>query len=366
MREKRHAPDYLLLAIIMALLCMGVVMVFSASTSVSHREVGNSWLYIRKQLTWVVVGSMAMYMGSRINYWKWQQLANLALVVTVLALLAVWVPGLGVTRNGSTRWLDLGFTQMQPSEVAKVTLMVWVAHVLASKPERINRFFKGTVPILGVTGLICGLVLLQPDLGTAIAIALVVCLVLFAAGLPWGQIVFLGVGGLGSVALAILLAPYRMARFTAFLDPWKDPSDTGYQIIQSLYAIGPGGLFGRGLGKSLQKQFFLPEPHNDFIFSVTAEELGFLGGAALIVLFLLLAIRGLRIAVRAPDRFSSLLATGITAMVVSQAAVNFAVVTGSMPVTGIPLPLVSYGGSSLSIILGSFGVLLNISRFCRE
>jgi len=319
-------------------------MVFSASTSVSHREDGTPWLYIRKQLTWVVIGSIAMYFAIRINYWKWQQLANIALAATVLALVLVWVPGLGVTRNGSTRWINLGFTMMQPSEVAKVTLMVWVANMLATKSERIKRFFKGTVPILAVTGLICGLVLLQPDLGTAIAIGLVVCLVLFAAGLPWGQIVALGSGGLGAVALAILVAPYRLARFMSFIDPWKDPSDTGYQIIQSLYAIGPGGLFGRGLGKSLQKQFFLPEPHNDFIFAVTAEELGFIGGAALIILFLLLAIRGLRIAVRAPDRFSSLLATGITAMVVSQAAVNFAVVTGSMPVTGIPLPLVSYGG----------------------
>lgn len=366
MREKRHAPDYLLLAIVMTLVCMGVVMVFSASTSVSHRLAGNPWFYIRKQLTWVVVGSIAMFFASRINYWKWQQLANIGLIVTVVALVLVWVPGLGFSAKGSYRWVNLGFTNLQPSEVAKVTLMVWVANMLATKPERVKLFFKGTVPILVVTGLICGLVLLQPDLGTTVAIALVVCLVLFAAGLPWGQIIGLGSAGLGAIALAILVAPYRMARFMAFMDPWKDPSDTGYQIIQSLYAIGPGGLFGRGLGKSFQKQFFLPEPHNDFIFSVAAEELGFIGGAALIILFLLLAIRGLRIAVRAPDRFSSLLATGITAMVVSQAIVNFAVVTGSMPVTGIPLPLVSYGGSSLSIIMGSFGVLLNISRYCRE
>ncbi|MBS3950642.1 MAG: putative lipid II flippase FtsW [Peptococcaceae bacterium] len=366
MREKRHAPDYLLLAIVMALIGMGVVMVFSASTSVSHRLTGNPWFYIHKQLTWVFVGSIAMYFASHINYWKWQQLADLGIIVTVLVLVMVWVPGLGISVKGSSRWVDLGFTTMQPSEVAKVTLMVWSANMLATKPGRIKLFFKGTVPILAVTGLICGLVLLQPDLGTAVAIAWVVCVVLFAAGLPWGQIIATGSVGLGAIALAILVAPYRMARFMSFLDPWKDPSDTGYQIIQSLYAIGPGGLFGRGLGKSFQKQFFLPEPHNDFIFSVTAEELGFIGGAAVMILFLLIAIRGLRIAVRAPDRFSSLLATGITAMVVSQAIVNFAVVTGSMPVTGIPLPLVSYGGSSLSIIMGSFGVLLNISKFCRE
>jgi len=365
-KEKRHAPDYLLLAVVMTLVSIGVVMVFSASTSVSHRLVGNTWHYARRQLTWVVVGSIAMYLASRINYWKWQPLANLALGATILCLVLVWVPGIGITAKGSSRWVNLGFTTMQPSEVAKVTLMVWVSSMLSTKAERIKYFFKGTVPILAVTGLICGMVLLQPDLGTAVAIALVVCVVLFAAGLPWGQIIALAAGGAGAIAAAIYLAPYRMARFLAFLDPWKDPTDTGYQIIQSLYAIGPGGLFGRGLGKSLQKQFFLPEPHNDFIFSVTAEELGLIGGAAIIILFMLLAIRGLRIAVRAPDRFSSLLATGITAMVVSQAIVNFAVVTGSMPVTGIPLPLISAGGSSMSIIMGSFGVLLNISKYCRE
>lgn len=366
MREKRHAPDYLLLAVIIALVCVGVVMVFSASTSISHSEVGNPWHYIRKQITWAVIGTVAMYLAARINYWKWQQLANIGLGVTLLLLVLVLVPGIGITVNGSSRWVWLGFFQLQPSEVAKVTLLVWVANRLCVNTERIKHFVKGSVPILAVTGVICGLVLMQPDLGTSIAIAMVVCLVMFAAGLPWSQIVALGVAGLGALGVAIYVAPYRLARFMTFFDPWKDPTDKGYQIIQSLYAIGPGGLFGRGLGKSLQKQFFLPAPHNDFIFSVTAEELGFIGGAALIILFVVLAIRGLRIAVRAPDRFSSLLATGITAMVVCQAIVNFAVVTGSMPVTGIPLPLVSYGGSSLLIIMSSFGVLLNISKYCRE
>lgn len=366
MKEKRHAPDYLLLAAILALVCLGVVMVFSASTSVSQSRFGNPWYLIRRQLLWAALGAGAMFLTSKINYWKWQQLSLLGLLGTVVLLLLVWVPGIGISVNGSSRWVSLGFTGVQPSEIAKVTLMIWVAQMITKNPERLKSFIRGTLPMLLVIGFLSGLVLLQPDLGTAVALAMVACLVLFAAGLPVAQMVFLGAVGASGIALAIIMAPYRMARFMTFLDPWKDPTDKGYQVIQSLYAIGPGGLFGRGLGKSLQKQFFLPEPHNDFIFAVTAEELGFIGGAALMLLFALIAIRGLRVAVRAPDRFSSLVATGITSMVVSQAMINFAVVTGSMPVTGIPLPLVSYGGSSLLIIMASLGILLNISKFCRE
>lgn len=366
MKMKHRSPDYILLAAIMSLICIGVVMVYSASTSLSYAMVGHEWHFIIRQILWTVLGTVALYVASRINYRKWQQLAGLGLVCTVILLLFVWMPGIGVTIQGSSRWINLGVVRVQPSEVAKVTLMIWLADRLARRPGRLTSFIRGTLPLLAVAGLIGSPILLQPDLGTAVAIILVFGLVLFVAGLPMTQtIALVGVGGV-VLAQLIRMAPYRFERYMAFLDPWKDPLDTGYQIIQSLYAIGTGGLFGRGFGGGQQKRFFLPEPHNDFIFSTLAEELGFLGGALLIFLFAVLAVRGMRVALRAPDRFGSLLATGITSMVISQAMINIAVVTASVPVTGITLPLVSYGGSSLLIIMGSLGILLNVSKHISE
>jgi len=288
------------------------------------------------------------------------------LLATILLLLALYVPGVGFSVQGSTRWINLGLFNLQPSEIAKVTMVMWVAAFLARKADRLRSFTKGTMPVLLVTGLVAGLIFDQPDLGTAVAIVLVMCLVLFAGGLPWGQIISLGVLGIGLLAVGIKTADYRLERFMSFLNPWQDPLDTGYHIIQSLYAIGLGGIFGRGLGESIQKRFFLPEPHNDFIFAIISEEWGFIGGAVIIALFGAVAWRGLRIAARAPDKFSGLLATGLTSMIVSQAFINMGVVTGLMPVTGITLPFISYGGSSLLMVMGSAGVLLNISRFCRE
>jgi cell division protein FtsW len=365
MREKRHAPDYLLLATIIVLVSVGVLMVFSASTSISHARFGHGWYYLRRQATFALLGSLAMYVASRVNYWKLQQLSSAGLIVSIVLLLLVFVPQVAMSSHGATRWIKLGPIPLQPSEVAKVTLALWIADVLARKGDKIKRFVSGSLPIMLVTGIICLMVVLQPDLGTAVAIAAIMGVMLFTAGMPLYQIGVLGALAGGALVAAIVVAPYRLVRVISFMNPWNDPSDTGYQIIQSLYAIGPGGIFGRGIGKSFQKQFFLPEPHNDFIFSVLAEELGFVGGMAVILLFAVLAVRGMRIALRAPDRFSSLLATGITAMIVSQAIVNLAVVTGSMPVTGIPLPLVSAGGSSLLIVMGALGILLNISKYCK-
>lgn len=317
-------------------------------------------------MLWAIAGIVALTIASYINYRKWQQASTVLLLATILLLLALYVPGVGFSVQGSTRWINLGLFNVQPSEIAKVTMVMWVAAFLARKADRLRSFTKGTMPVLLVTGLVAGLIFDQPDLGTAVAIVLVMCLVLFAGGLPWGQIISLGVLGIGLLAVGIKTADYRLERFMSFLNPWQDPLDTGYHIIQSLYAIGLGGIFGRGLGESIQKRFFLPEPHNDFIFAIISEEWGFIGGAVIIALFGAVAWRGLRIAARAPDKFSGLLATGLTSMIVSQAFINMGVVTGLMPVTGITLPFISYGGSSLLMVMGSAGVLLNISRFCRE
>ena len=362
----KGAPDYALLIFILALVTAGVVMVYSASFPLSLTRHGHGWFFAIRQMLWAMAGLAALTVASYINYKKWQQASLALLFVTILLLLSLYVPGIGFSVQGSTRWINLGPFNVQPSEIAKVTMVMWVAAFLARKADRLRSFWKGTMPVLLVTGLVAGLVFDQPDLGTAVAIVLVMCLVLFAGGLPWGQIISLGVLGIGLLALGIRTADYRLERFMSFLNPWQDPLDTGYHIIQSLYAIGLGGVFGRGLGESIQKRFFLPEPHNDFIFAIISEEWGFIGGAIIIALFGAVAWRGLRIAARAPDKFSGLLATGLTSMIVSQAFVNMAVVTGLMPVTGITLPFISYGGSSLLIVMGSAGVLLNISRFCRE
>jgi len=341
-------------------------MVFSSSISLSRALVGHQWHFIHRQILWTVLGAIAMFITSRLPYRNWQKLSTIGLIGTLVLLVLVWMPGVGVTVQGSSRWISLGLVRIQPSELAKVTLILWVADRLARRPGRLNSFWSGTLPLLIVVGAVAGLVLLQPDLGTAVAIVVAFALILFVAGLPLGQMLALGGVGAALLALFIRIAPYRMERFVAFLDPWKDPLDTGYHIIQSLYAIGTGGLFGRGWGSGWQKHFFLPEPHNDFIFATLAEELGFFGGSVLILLFIGVAARGMRVALRAPDRFAALVATGITAMIVAQAMMNFAVVTGSVPVTGIPLPLVSYGGSSLLIVMSSIGILVNISKYAQE
>ncbi|HSL93401.1 MAG TPA: putative peptidoglycan glycosyltransferase FtsW, partial [Bacillota bacterium] len=248
------------------------------------------------------------------------------------------------------------------SEVVKIALILWTADKLARKGVKLRSLARGSASILLVTGIL-GLLVAVHDLGTAVAIVLVAGIMLFSAGVPMLHLMGMVLGALGGMVVMVWRAPYRWERIASFRNPWLDPQDTGYHLIQSLYAIGSGGLWGRGLGKSLQKEFFLPDPHNDFIFSVLAEELGFLGAFAVIALFLLVAWRGIRAALRAPDTFSALLACGVTAMVVTQAAINIAVVTGSIPVTGITLPLVSYGGSSLLITMVSLGILINITRY---
>ncbi|MBT9135041.1 MAG: putative peptidoglycan glycosyltransferase FtsW [Firmicutes bacterium] len=366
MRTRSEHPDYILLVVILMLVTIGVMMVYSASFPLSLLRFDHQWHFVSRHLLWALFGVIAMIVASRINYWKWQQLSNVLLASTLLLLLLVFVPGIGVTVQGSTRWIGLGFFNMQPAEVAKIALVLWVAARLAQKERTLLNFWRGTIPIIVVTGIMAALVLRQPDLSTAVVLVLGAGFVLFAGGLPWGQILLLSGLGASALYLGITSAEYRLARFMTFLDPWKDPTDAGYQIIQSLYAIGLGGVFGRGLGASIQKHFFLPDPHNDFVFAVTSEEFGFFGGAVLIALFALLAVRGLRIAIRSPDKFGGFLATGITAMIVAQAFMNIAVVTGSVPVTGITLPLISYGGSSLVIVMGSLGILLNISKYCRE
>ncbi len=360
MEARRGIPDLYLLLIVFSILGIGIVMVGSASSVDALAVYHNPYYFLERQIIWSVLGTAAMLFFSRISYWRWQRNPWPLYIITVVLLAAVLVPHVGREVNGSRRWLGFGPLTVQPSEFAKLSMILVFAATLTT--WKVRDFWHGLVPHVLLLAVVGGLVILQPDLGTAAALAGTAAVMLFVAGARMKHLGLLGALSLPTVALLILKTPYRRERFFAFLDPWKHPHSSGYHIIQALYALGSGGLLGDGLGRSRLKYFYLPEQHTDFIFAILGEELGFIGGAAVIVLFVLLAIRGYRIALRAPDNFGAILATGLTTMVVLQAAINIGVVTGSLPITGIPLPFVSYGGSSLVFSLAGVGILLNISK----
>lgn len=363
--RKREA-DFIILFTAMTLLAFGIVMVFSASFSIVEASRGDSFYHLRRQAFWALLGLAGMIFFSNYDYWKLKRWANLGLVASFVLLVAVFIPGIGIEKNGAYRWIGIGGMTGQPSDLAKVALLLFAAAYLSRKDVRVDKFMEGPFPVLAVLGVFFLMVLKQPDLGTAVAMAGTVMVVIFVAGMPLKQIVMLGGASLPALFYLMASEEYRLRRLLSFRDPWSDPLNTGYQIIQSLYALGPGGLFGVGLGRGRQKLFYLPEPHSDFIFAVIGEELGFIGTASVLILFALLLWRGFKIALMAPDAFGSLLATGVTAMIGLQALMNIGVVTGSIPVTGINLPLISAGGSSLLFTMCGLGVLLNISKYVKS
>ncbi len=373
MKRRKHAPDFVLIVTTLLLLAIGIVMVYSASEYVSRNTTrsaenpeGYNYYVVRRQLIWVALGLVVMWVGSKLNYWRLAVLAKFGYIVTVIMLIMVKIPGIGITRYGATRWLGVEPFVFQPSEIAKLTLALFLARWLSNRMDKIKTFTQGLLPPLVYTGIICGLVMLQPDLGTTIVIFSIAAVLIFVAGARWKHILVLGVASVAAILVLIYIEPYRLERLLSFRNPWADPLDTGHQLIQSYYALGPGGLFGRGLAQSIQKRFYLPFPHTDFILAIIGEELGFVGTSLVTLLFGVFIWRGLRIALNAPDNFGVLLASALTATVGLQAIINIAVVTGSIPTTGIPLPLISAGGSSLIFTLGAIGVLLNISKYSRE
>jgi len=337
-------------------------MVFSSSAVTSNIWYDDAYFYFKRQLIWALIGIVCMLVVMKLNYLRIKDMAIPLMIVALLCLILVVTP-LGIEAKGATRSLGVGFLRFSPSELAKIAMVMFLAKVMEVNLDSMRSFVKGIIPYLILIALVCGLIMLQPDLGTAFAIAGTAFFMMLAAGARWSHLGVIAVSGAGLVAAAIAVAPYRLERFIAFLNPWKYPTDEGFQTIQSLYALGSGGLFGMGLGRSRQKFFYLPEQHTDFIFAILGEELGFLGAFLVICLFLLFAWRGFKIALNAPDTFSSLLATGLTVMVVFQAAINIGVVSGALPVTGITLPFISYGGSSLLFSMIGVGLLLNISRY---
>lgn len=365
MGKARTNPDTMIILSTLLILGIGVVMVFSASAVLAFHDFGDSYYYLKRQLFFAALGLVGMYLAMNVDYWVWKKYAKIGLIAGFLLLVVVLIPGVGVVRGGARSWLGVASFGIQPSEYMKLAMIVFLAKMLSEDQKHIVHFTKGLLPALMLVGAAFGLIMLQPDLGTGAVLVGSSLLVIYTAGARISHLSYLALIGVAGFIGLIVMAPYRLLRITAFLDPWKDPLGAGYQAIQSLYAIGPGGLIGLGLGMSRQKYNYLPEPQTDFIFSIIAEELGFIGGTVVLLLFLLLIWRGMRTAITAPDTFGSLLALGIVGLIAVQVIINIGVVIGMFPVTGITLPLISAGGSSLTLVLTAIGILLNISRYAR-
>ncbi len=352
-------PDVVLILVTATILLVGLVMVFSASYATAGEDLHDTYYFIKNQLRWAVIGLVVMYIAMRVDYHTWRSLAlpGYALALVLLGLVLV----IGNEAYGGQRWFRLGPVSVQPSELAKLAIINFIAAYVAGRRAEIGRLWHGFLLPLSAAIIAVGLIMLEPDLGTSLAIIGVSMLMFFSAGARLGHLTALVLAAVPATVLLIILEPYRMRRLMIFPNPWQDAKGAGWNIIQSLYAIGSGGLFGLGLGASRQKFHYLPEQQTDFIFAIIAEELGLVGAAALVALFLVLAWRGYRAALKAPDLYGCMLATGLTTMIVLQAAMNMAVVTSLIPTTGIPLPLVSFGGTSLLVTLAGIGVLLNIS-----
>ena len=358
----KNPIDFTLLITILLLLSIGLIMLLSASSPSALSESGNSYSYFYKQAIFAVAGLFMMWVISNIDYRFYQKYYKLAYVIAFLALLAVLF--IGRTVNGAKRWIYVTDTlSIQPSEMAKLLMIIFFAAILVKNRDELNKYGKGFIKHLLLLVPIIGLLLVEPHFSASIIIIGIVAIMMIIAGCKfWHFLVTGAVVGVPGIIALILLEQYRLERVTTFLDPWKDATGSGWQVIQSLYAIGSGGLFGAGLGESKQKYLYIPEPHNDFIFSILGEELGFIGCAIVIILFAIFIWRGILIAMKSPDMFGSLMAMGITAQVAIQVIINIAVVTSSMPATGMPLPFFSYGGTSLFILLCEMGILLNISK----
>lgn len=354
------AADNGMVIAVAGLLVIGLVMVMSASSVTSHLEFGDPYAYAKRQLLWAVIGLVGMGVLSRIPYQMLQPLALPGLLLSIVLLVFVLVAGAEV--GGSKRWLAVGGLNLQPSELAKVAVVNFLAAFAAARARDIEHFWRGLLPALAVAAVPVGLIFLEPDFGTAASLMATSVLVLFAAGARLSHLVGIGLAVLPVGYMLVRNEPYRWRRIMAFIDPWADKMDSGWNVIQSLLAIGSGGLFGLGLGEGRQKYLYVPEQHTDFIFAILGEELGFIGAGLVVFLFFVVAWRGYRAALQAPDLYGCLLGAGLTSMIVFQALLNIGVVTGSLPVTGITLPFISFGGSSLVMTLAAVGILLNISR----
>jgi cell division protein FtsW len=357
-----NRPDLWLLIATAGLVGLGLVMMFNASYFHAQERYGDPFLFFRKQLLALAIGTVALAAASRLRLDLFERLAVPLLLCSILALIVVLVPGLGALRGGARRWLALGGFSIQPSEFAKLAVVLYLARSIARKQERMRQFALGVLPHLIVVGGCAVLIAAQPDFGTATILGLVLVLMLFAGGARPIHLAGVALAALPVVTVVLLWAPYRWERVLAFLDPWRYKQDLAFQLVQSLIAFGSGGLTGVGLGESRQKMFFLPEAHTDFLFALIGEELGVVGALVVLGLFAVVGMRGFRVALRHPDTFASMLAFGLTLMLLLQAVVNVGVVVGLLPTKGLALPFLSYGGSALISALVQVGVLSALSR----
>ena len=358
---RKLKSDKLLFLATLLLVCASVVMVYSASAVLALERFNQPYLFLIRQAMWSVLGLAVLAIAMRFDYSNYRQPAFIWMLLALVAVALVAVL-FGAPINGTHRWFGLGGIGVQPSELAKLSAIFFIAAILERRMHRIDEVSYALVPIGLAVALLVGLILLEPDFGTAMSLMMIAAVMVFAAGLNYRYLVGVILGGLPIIYIVLMSAPYRRRRLMAFWNPWDDPLGDGFQVIQSLIAVGAGGVFGRGLMNGIQKLFYLPEPHTDFIYAVIGEELGLVGTTLVLLCFLVITWRGLRIAMHAPDRFGSFLALGLTTMIAVQALVNISVVLGIVPNKGIPLPFVSAGGSSLLINLLGMGVLLNVSQ----
>ncbi len=361
MFKKLEEYDLVIMLMAIALTCFGVVMVYSASSIMAAKRFHDGFFFLKRQGLFALLGFALMLGTMRINYQFWRKLAAPILLGCIVLLVLVLIPGIGGSAGGASRWIRLPGFNLQPSEIAKIALIMYMAYSLDRKQDKIKQLGPGFVSYMLILVLMLGLLLKQPDMGSALTLAAVAMIMLFAAGTRLVYIISIVLMSMPFVYFLIMNVAYRKRRIMAFLNPWDDPQNSGFQIIQSWLALGTGGLFGVGLGEGKQKLFYLPEAHTDFILAVVGEELGFLGVIVIVGMFFLLVQRAMRIAVAAPDTFGRFLALGIAVLFGIEASVNMCVVTGMVPTKGLALPFISYGGSSLLISLFAVGILLNIS-----
>ena len=363
MNVKSHQPDYKLIITVAVILIYGLVMLASASSVISFEKFGDSnELLVHQLLYGVLIGIVGFLVASKVDYHVWGKVAFILLAFNLLLLVAVFIPGIGYEYGGAKRWINLGFTLFQPTELLKLTFILYLATLFSKNNAGIKDTTYGLMPFLIILGSIVLLIMLQPDMGTMTTIAITAIVIFFVAGAPIKHLIWIFLGASGLLFLLIKLAPYRVARFSVFLNPELDPLGIGYHINQALLAIGSGGIFGLGLGHSRQKYLYLPEVTGDSIFAVIAEELGLFFVFILIALFLYFLRRGLKTAKKSPDLLGKLIAVGIVSWIVIQAFINIAAMVTLVPLTGIPLPFISYGSSALVTALIAVGILVNISK----
>ncbi|HTW84421.1 MAG TPA: putative lipid II flippase FtsW [Candidatus Sulfotelmatobacter sp.] len=359
-----HPADALLLGSVAFLVALGLVMVFSASSATAYAIYHDTAYYLKRQFVYLIVGLALAYAAYRVDYRKLKGIAPGLVMATCVLLVLTLIPHVGFASGGARRWLGLRALSFQPSELAKLALVLFLAAKLSSLGENVRSLSKGVVPALLVAVLLLGVpILAEPDMGTASLLIFTAFAMLFTAGARIEHLLLAAFVMIPPAILAVGSSAYKRARVFAFLDPWKDAQNTGFHIVQSLLALGSGGIFGLGLGHSRQKYFYLPEAHTDFIFAVLGEELGMLGAIVVLALFVVFAVRATVLALRAPDRFGMLLAMGCTFLIVLQAFINIGVVTSSWPVTGVPLPFISFGGTSLIVSLIAVGLIANVGRY---